>query len=154
MNRPKKLEDGYLPGNSERIAAQEKSPIQVIIGNPPYSTGQENENDNNANLEYPELNKRISVSYAAASKAVNTRNLYDSYILAFRWASDRIGKQGVIGFVTGSAWIERNFADGMRKCLKDEFSALYVFHTRGDGRKEMLSKGRAGEGQISLGRPP
>ncbi|MCX8505164.1 MAG: hypothetical protein ORN98_00920, partial [Alphaproteobacteria bacterium] len=151
MNRPKKLEDGYLPGNSERIAAQEKSPIQVIIGNPPYSTGQTNANDNNANMDYPHLNQRIAASYAKYSKATNKNGLYDSYILAFRWASDRIGNRGVIGFVTGSAWIERNFADGMRKCLKDEFSALYVFHTRGDGRKEMLSKGRAGEGQNIFG---
>ena len=76
---------------------------------------------------------------------------YDSYIRAFRWASERVGDAGVMAFVSGSAWIERSFADGMRKCLAEEFSDLYVFHLRGDIRKNMLSKGLAKEGQNVFG---
>ncbi|MBC6416628.1 MAG: damage-inducible protein, partial [Rhodospirillales bacterium] len=79
-------------------------------------------------------------------QATNKNALYDSYIRAIRWASDRIGDRGVIGFVTGSAWIERGFADGLRKCLAEEFTSLYVVHLRGDIRKNMLSRGKAGEG--------
>ncbi|QLF72073.1 DEAD/DEAH box helicase (plasmid) [Peteryoungia desertarenae] len=136
-----------LPDNSERRTRQKGLDIRVIIGNPPYSAGQGSANDNAANIPYPSLDAAIRDSYAAHSTATNKNALYDSYIRAFRWASERIGDAGVMAFVSGSAWIERSFADGMRKCLAEEFSDLYVFHLRGDIRKNMLSKGAAREGQ-------
>ena len=135
-----------MPDNSERRTRQKQLDIRVIVGNPPYSAGQKSANDNAANVAYKNLDARIAETYAADSSATLQNSLYDSYIRAIRWASDRIGDAGVIGFVSGSAWIERSFADGMRKCLQQEFSSLYVFHLRGDIRKNMLSKGRAGEG--------
>lgn len=140
-----------LPDNSERRTKQKALDIRVIIGNPPYSAGQKSANDNAANIDYPQLDTAISTTYAANSKSSNLQNLYDSYIRAFRWASERIGDAGVMAFVSGSAWIERSFADGMRKCLAEEFSDLYVFHLRGDIRKNMLSKGAAREGQNVFG---
>ena len=140
-----------LPDNSERRIRQKELDISVIIGNPPYSAGQKNEHDNAKNLKYGNLDARIRDTYAEHSGAGLLQNLYDSYIRAFRWASDRIGDTGVMAFVSGSAWIERNFADGMRKCLAEEFSDLYVFHLRGDIRKNMLSKGSAREGQNVFG---
>lgn len=136
-----------LPDNAERRTKQKALDIRVIIGNPPYSVGQKKEHDNAKNLKYQNLDARIRDTYAAHSNAVLQQNLYDSYIRAFRWASDRIGDAGVMAFVSGSAWIERSFADGMRKCLAEEFSDLYIFHLRGDIRKNMLSKGAAREGQ-------
>ena len=140
-----------LPDNSERRARQKQLDISVIIGNPPYSVGQKNEHDNAKNLKYQNLDARIRDTYAEYSSAGLKQNLYDSYIRAFRWASDKIGDAGVIAFVSGSAWIERSFADGMRKCLAEEFSDLYVIHLRGDIRKNMLSKGTAREGQNIFG---
>ncbi|NWJ26118.1 type ISP restriction/modification enzyme [Rhizobium sp. RM] len=140
-----------LPDNSQRRTRQKELDIRVIIGNPPYSGGQENANDDAPNISYPQLDTAIRDSYAASSTAKLKNQLYNSYIRAFRWASDRIGDAGVMGFVSGSAWIERGYADGMRKCLADEFSNLYVFHLRGDIRKNMLSKGAAREGQNVFG---
>ena len=140
-----------LPDNSKRRTRQKALDIRVIMGNPPYSAGQKKEMDDTKKIEYPNLDGLIRSSYAQHSNAVLQSNLYDSYIRAFRWASDRIGDAGVMAFVSGSAWIERNFADGMRKCLVEEFSDLYVFHLRGDIRKNMLSKGAAGEGQNVFG---
>lgn len=136
-----------LPDNSERRSRQKALDIRVIIGNPPYSSRQDRANDNAANISYPQLDESISQTYATHSKASLKTALYDSYIRAFRWASERIGDAGVMAFVSGSAWIERSFADGMRKCLAEEFSNLYIFHLRGDIRKNMLSKGAAREGQ-------
>ena len=52
-----------------------------------------------------------------------------------------------MAYVSGSAWIERSFADGMRKDLAEEFTNLYVFSLRGDIRKNMLSGGAAKEGE-------
>lgn len=136
-----------LPDNSERRTKQKALDIRVIVGNPPYSAGQKNANDEATNIDYPQLDSAIRSSYAAHSSVNLTNKLYDSYIRAFRWASDRIGDAGIMAFVSGSAWTERSFADGMRKCLAEEFSDLYVFHLRGDIRKNMLSKGAAREGQ-------
>ena len=140
-----------MPDNSERRTRQKGLNIRVIIGNPPYSGGQKSANDNAANVAYPQLDAAIRDSYAAHSRANNKNALYDSYIRAFRWASERIGEAGVVAYVSGSAWIERSFADGMRKCLTEEFSDLYIFHLRGDIRKNMLSKGAAREGQNVFG---
>ena len=140
-----------LPDNSERRTKQKALDIRVIIGNPPYSAGQKSANDNAGNIDYPQLDDAIANTYAANSNAALKNALYDSYIRAFRWASERIGDAGIMAFVSGSAWIERSFADGMRKCLAEEFSDLYVFHLRGDIRKNMLSKGAAREGQNVFG---
>lgn len=125
-----------LQQNSERVQAQQKSPIQVIIGNPPYSVGQKSANDDAQNQSYPHLEKRIASTYAARSDKTNKNALYDSYIKAFRWASDRLDKQqgGIIAFVSNGYWLDGNAMDGFRKCLEDEFSAAYVFNLRGNCR--------------------
>lgn len=123
-----------LVDNSARRTRQKKLDIKVIIGNPPYSVGQKNENDNNANVAYPHLDERIALTYAARTEATNKNALYDSYIRAIRWASDRIGQNGVVGFVTNANFIEASTTNGMRRCLAEEFSSLYVFHLRGNQR--------------------
>lgn len=128
------LVSDVLVDNSERRKRQKALDIRVIIGNPPYSAGQKSENDNNQNISYPHLDRRISDTYAEKSTATLQKNLYDSYIRAIRWASDRIGEKGVIGFVTNGGYIDSNSADGLRKCLADEFSSLYFFHLRGNAR--------------------
>lgn len=128
------LVDALLEDNSARRKRQKALDIRVIVGNPPYSIGQGSANDNNTNLAYPSLDARIASTYAARSKMTSVKNIYDSYIRAIRWASDRIGDAGVIGFVTNAGYLESTSSDGMRKCLADEFSSLYVFHLRGNQR--------------------
>ncbi len=123
-----------LVDNSARRTRQKKLDIRVIVGNPPYSVGQDSQNDNNKNVNYPGLDARIAETYAARSSAVLKNALYDSYVRAIRWASDRIGERGIVGFVTNANFIEANTTDGLRKCLVDEFSDLYVFHLRGNAR--------------------
>ncbi len=123
-----------IPINNDRIEAQLSVPIKVIIGNPPYSAGQGSANDNNANLKYPSLDARIAATYAARSTATNKNSLYDSYIRAFRWATDRLGDQGVIAFVSNNGWVDGNTADGLRKTFTDEFSDLWVYNLRGNQR--------------------
>jgi predicted helicase len=140
-----------MADNSNRRTRQKDSNIRVIIGNPPYSEGQKNENDNAENVGYPKLDRRIRFSYSAKSKAKLAKGLYNSYIRAIRWASDRIGDAGVIGFISGSGFVGRNSMDGLRQCLADEFSNIHVLNLRGDIRKNMLSKGRAKEGQNIFG---
>ena len=128
------LVDVLLEDNSARRKRQKALDIRVIVGNPPYSIGQGSQNDNNQNVSYPSLDKRIEESYVARSEAILSKGMYDSYIRAIRWASDRVGDAGIIGFVTNAGFLEANTADGLRKCLADEFSSLYVFHLRGNQR--------------------
>lgn len=127
-----------LPDNSERRTAQKERDIRVIVGNPPYSAGQGNANDDAANVEYLNLDNAIRDSYAANSTATNKNALYDSYIRAFRWATDRIKKEGndsgVVAYVSNAGWVDGNATDGLRKCLAEEFSSLFVFHLRGNAR--------------------
>ena len=134
MYEKEDLVDEILQVNSNRRKRQKALDIQVIIGNPPYSAGQESANDNNANIAYQHLDQRIEESYDKYSTANLTTSLYDSYIRAIRWASDRIENNGVIGFVTNGGYLESNSADGLRKCLAEEFSSLYIFHLRGNAR--------------------
>ena len=134
MYEKEDLVDEILQVNSNRRKRQKALDIQVIIGNPPYSAGQESANDNNANIAYPDLDDQIRSTYAEHSTSTNKNALYDSYIRAIRWASDRIGDNGVIGFITNAGFISSNTADGLRKCLTEEFTHLYIFHMRGNSR--------------------
>ena len=122
-----------FPTNSRRVIEQKKRRITVIVGNPPYSVGQKSANDNAQNQKYPALDSQIERTYAAETDVNNKNSLYDSYIRAFRWASDRLDKKdgGVIGFITNGNWLDSNAQNGMRKCLEREFSTIYVFNLRG-----------------------
>ncbi len=122
-----------FPINSKRVIEQKKKRITVIVGNPPYSIGQKSANDNAQNQTYKTLESRIENTYVAESAAALNKSAYDSYIKAFRWASDRIDSKdgGIIGFVTNGKWLEANGLDGMRKCFEKEFSSIYVFNLKG-----------------------
>jgi len=143
------LVDELLEDNSARRKRQKELDIRVIVGNPPYSVGQGDANANNANVRYPHLDARIRDTYGACSDATNKNSLYDSYIRSIRWASDRIGDAGVIGFVTNAGFVDARTADGLRRCLVNEFSSLYVFHLRGlRGQKTAGERAKKEGGQI------
>ncbi len=144
MYEKEDLVDALLVDNSQRRKRQKQLDIRVIVGNPPYSIGQKSENDNNNNIEYPALDERIRSTYAAHSNATLSKGLYDSYIRAIRWASDRIGEAGVVGFVTNAGFLDANTTDGLRKCLAEEFSSIYVFHLRGNQRTSGETSRREG----------
>ncbi|WP_354187600.1 type ISP restriction/modification enzyme, partial [Bartonella japonica] len=151
MLEEKNLLQELFKENSEYLELQKNLNIEVIFGNPPYSIGQKSENDNAKNTPYPILDNRIRETYAAQSKASLIRGLYDSYIRAIRWASDRIKDRGVIGFVTNAGFIDGSSMEGLRKCLVEEFSSLYIFHLRGNARtsgeqRKKESGGIFGEG--------
>ncbi len=130
-----KMFSEMFPQNSDRVAKQKKAPLRIIMGNPPYSIGQKSANDNAQNQSYPILDSRIESTYAKGSSATSVKSLYDSYIKAFRWSSDRLDKNGgVIAFISNGAWLDVNGMDGFRKSLEKEFSSIYVFNLRGNQR--------------------
>ena len=120
--------------NNERAEHQQKLQIQVIVGNPPWSAGQKKATDDNPNVKYPELEQRITDTYADRTTTTLKRYLYDTYKMAIRWASDRIGEYGIIAFVTPASWIDGNAETGIRECLAEEFSSIYVLNLLGNAR--------------------
>lgn len=130
-----KLFSEMFPQNSKRVQRQQKAPLKIIFGNPPYSIGQKSANDNAANQEYPKLDQRIADTYAKQSSAGLNKSLYDAYIKAFRWSTDRLDKTGgIICFVSNGAWLDGNSTDGFRKSVEQEFTSIYVFNLRGNQR--------------------
>ena len=130
-----KLFSEMFPQNSARVAKQKNAPLRIIMGNPPYSIGQKSANDNAQNQDYPKLDAKIASTYADASTAGLNKSLYDAYIKAFRWSTDRLDNNGgIICFVSNGAWLDGNSTDGFRKCLEKEFSSIYVFNLRGNQR--------------------
>jgi len=135
-----------LPENNAKAERQLAQPIRVIVGNPPYSAKQTRTNDNNQNLAYPTLDATIRKSYAARSTARNKNSLYDAYIRAIRWAATRIDNCGIIAFVTNGSFIDGNTTDGLRHCLTEEFSHLYIFNLRGHARTQGEERRKEGGG--------
>ncbi|MFY9223150.1 MAG: type ISP restriction/modification enzyme [Blastocatellia bacterium] len=125
----------FTTENTARVEKQKASPIFVIIGNPPYNVGQVNENDNNKNRKYPVIDKQITNTYAKDSAATLVSQLRDPYVKAIRWASDRIGEEGIIAFVTNNSFINDHPFDGMRKHLAQDFDEIYILDLGGNVRK-------------------
>ncbi|WP_270353116.1 type ISP restriction/modification enzyme [Microbacterium testaceum] len=138
---------GIFQANNDRVVAQKERDIRVIIGNPPYSAGQKSGNDDNANNSYATLDSKIRETYAKRSSATGKLSLYDSYIRAIRWASDRIGDEGIVAYVSNGGYIDSNSADGVRLSLLDEFTSVYIFNLRGNTRNSG-EKARQEGGQI------
>ena len=125
----------FTAENTARVERQKKSPIFVIVGNPPYNMQQVNENDQNRNRTYEVMDKRVRDTYTAASSAALRNKLSDPYVKAFRFAADRIGGNGVVCFVSNDGFIDQVAFDGMRKYLSEEFTSIYVFDLGGNVRK-------------------
>ncbi|MGA1307938.1 MAG: type ISP restriction/modification enzyme, partial [Candidatus Kapaibacteriota bacterium] len=130
-----KIFSEMFPQNSERVKKQVQAPLRVILGNPPYSIGQKSANDNAQNQSYLQLDSRIEQTYVKQSSAALNKALYDSYIKAFRWSTDRLDESGgIIAFISNAAWLDGNSTDGFRKAIEKEFTSIYVFNLRGNQR--------------------
>lgn len=150
---------GLLADNTraaeEAVTPDADHPLSVIWGNPPYSAGQKSANDNAQNMKYAQLDARIGETYAAAATSQNKNSLYDTYIKAFRWATDRIAEQGdrggIAAFISNAGWIDGNSQDGMRRCLEAEWSDIYVYHLKGNCRTSGEQRRREGDGLFDQG---
>ena len=102
--------------NTARVERQKKTLITVIIGNPPYSMGQKNENENNKNRRYKVVDERIRDTYAKESTATLKNKLYDPYVRFFRWSVDRLGSRpGIVCFVSNNSFVDQKAFDGMQR---------------------------------------
>ena len=131
------MDELVFPRNNARAERQRDLDIRVILGNPPWSSGQRAQSDRNPNQPYPTLDASIQTSYAARSKAGLKAALYDPYVRSIRWASNRVQDSpdgGIVGFVTNGGFIDNASFDGFRKTLAGEFHSVYVYNLRGGAR--------------------
>src|SRR5208282_4669588 len=139
--------------NAERVERQRKTPITVVIGNPPYNMNQQNENDNNKKRKYPVIDKRVADTYAKDSDASNKGALSDPYVKFFRWASDRLQeREGIVCFVSNNSFIDQQAYDGMRTHLLKDFTEIYSPRLSFE-HLALVSKQTATSGHTVLMRP-
>ena len=135
----------------ERVKTQRNSHVHVIMGNPPYSAGQSNYNDENQNIRYPDLDSRIKTTYLKLTNAQRKASLYDSYIRSLRWASDRIGYSGIIALITSAGFLRSEPGAGIRASLAEEFSEIWCLDLRGNARTQGEQRKREGGNVFGVG---
>ncbi len=145
----------FTQENTERVKRQKAADMFVVIGNPPYNVGQVNENDNNKNRKYKVMDALLRETYSQDSKATNKNALSDPYVKAILWASKRIGKEGVVAFVTNNGFLDGIAFDGMRKHLAQDFSKIYHIDLKGNartsGERRRKEGGNVFDDQIRVG---
>ena len=140
------LIDSQFRTAHERIRQQRGSHVHVIIGNPPYSAGQSNYNDENPNVQYPNVDARIKETYLRRSNVQRKASAYDSYIRALRWVSDRIGESGIIAVITNAGFLRSDAGAGIRASLSEEFNEIWCLDLRGNQRTQgEISKREGGK---------
>ncbi len=126
----------FSVANTARVERQRRTPITVVIGNPPYNVGQINENDNNKNRRYPVIDQRIRETYSKDSRATSVSKLNDPYVKFLRWATDRLeGRDGIVCFVTNNSFVDQLAFDSMRKHLAEDFTQIYHVDLHGNVRQ-------------------
>ena len=128
--------DNLFKSAQSRIKLQKSTHVHVIIGNPPYSSGQSNYNEDNPNIKYDVLDERIGNTYAEKTMVHAKNALYDSYVRSIRWASDRIGTSGIIALVTNASFLKSETAQGIRASLENEFDYIWCYDLRGNQRTQ------------------
>ena len=145
----------FTEENTRRVEDQKKAPMFVVMGNPPYNVGQVNENDNNKNRKYETMDAWVKETYAKDSTATLKTQLSDPYVKAIRWASDRIGEEGVVAFVTNNSFLDAVAFDGMRKHLEQDFTKIYHINLKGNarttGERRRKEGGNVFDDQIRVG---
>ena len=111
--------------NTARVEREKQTPINVVIGNPPYNVGQLNENDNNKNRKYDVIDRRIKETFVSDSTATNKNALSDMYVKFFRWATDRLGPRRNRRLCQQQRLFPGITFDGLRQHLAEEFDKIY-----------------------------
>ena len=145
----------FTQENTERVERQKVADMFVVIGNPPYNAKQVNQNDNNKNRKYKAMDTLLRETYSQDSKATNKIALSDPYVKAILWASKRIGKEGIVAFVTNNSFLDGIAFDGMRKHLAQDFTKIHHINLKGNartsGERRRKEGGNVFDDQIRVG---
>lgn len=129
-----KMSSYFENDNVKRISRQQDTEIHVVMGNPPYNAVQTSYNNANAATKYPHIDQKILQKYTGQSTTYTQNKSQDMYKRFLRWSTDRVGKKGMVVFVSNNAFLDAKADDGVRRALYDEFDHIYVVNLRGNAR--------------------
>ena len=107
---------------------KEKVPIQVVIGNPPYSVSSENKSDF-IEMLMEDYKKEVR-------REKNIQPLSDDYIKFIRFAHWKINQtgKGIVGFISNNSYLSGVIHRGMRRKLLETFDEIYILNLHGSSR--------------------
>lgn len=109
-------------------------PVQVILGNPPYSA----ESRNKSKWIQELLQPYKTEPEGGKLQERNSKLLNDDYVKFIRFAHDRISRtgHGVVAFITNHGWLNNVTFRGMRASLMRDFDEIYVIDLHGNSKKK------------------
>jgi hypothetical protein len=116
---------------AEADTVKRKTPLLVIIGNPPYSANSANK------IEWIEALIRKDYYPRDHIKEQNPKLLLDDYVKFIRWAQWRLEQTGggILAFVTNHGYLENPTFRRMRRALMEAFDELYLLNLHGNARE-------------------
>lgn len=115
------------------LEVKDKTPILIVIGNPPYSVSSQNEVD----PETPFGKFYESYKEKVRKEERNIQPLSDDYIkfLAFaHWKIKQSGK-GIVGMITNNSYLDGLIHRDMREKFLEDFDLIYILNLHGDAKR-------------------
>lgn len=128
-------EESHLAGEVKK-----KTPILVILGNPPYSGHSANMKKEMVDFLKNDIDSLQSY-YKVDGQPLKEKNpkwLQDDYVKFIRFAQWKIEKagEGVLGFITNHSYLDNPTFRGMRQSLMKTFNEIYILDLHGNSLKK------------------
>jgi len=123
--------------SKEAAVIKNKTPIMVVIGNPPYSGVSSNETDYANSLV-----ERYKVEPGGFQKLQERKHwLNDDYVKFIAFAESMIEKngEGIMAMITNHGYIDNPTFRGMRWHLAKIFDKIYILDLHGNAKKKEIS---------------
>lgn len=120
--------------NQGADAVKRQQPVQVVLGNPPYSGESRNKGTHIMAL----LGEYKREPEGGPLQERNSKWINDDYVKFIRFAHDRIARtgHGVVAFITNHGWLDNPTFRGMRASLMRDFDDIYVLDLHGNSKKK------------------
>ncbi len=131
------FEQTLVTEQQNALEVKNKTPILIVIGNPPYSVSSQNEVD----PETPFGKFYESYKEKVRKEERNIQPLSDDYIkfLAFaHWKVKQSGK-GIVGMITNNSYLDGLIHRDMRQKLLEDFDLIYILNLHGDANRPQFT---------------
>ena len=132
------------------LVKKSRTPIRVILGNPPYDRGSKEKTLGAGSARYKnvileETNGRLPLledfiePLRSNGQGGQAKNLYNSYVYFIRWAIWKACEQnknqtGVVSYITSSSYLRGPGFAGMREYMRKVFDEIWIIDLGGEGR--------------------
>ena len=144
------MEDINEENRRAGLVKNERTPIKVLLGNPPYDRGSRSKtlgagstSYKNVILEENNGNRPLLDDFIEPLKVRGlggqAKNLYNSYVYFIRWAiwkacEQRKNETGVVSYITSSSYLRGPGFAGMREYMRRVFDEVWIIDLGGEGR--------------------